>query len=324
MNTKYTFNTVSLAIFAILILGALTFFSYADDKNLTLFEDFDRDGLSNGEERSLGTNPNTADTDGDGYSDGVEIESGYDPLLPAPGDRIIKEDATAKIRPINSSTTNVTQKISESLVSYIADAQEAGRTDITSEDFSNAVDKAVDEEVTFTETSPIDLNMIKIKEQDFDDLSEKEKESLMKEDAIEYFTSISYIFMTSFPENFFNRSPDDVEREVMEHMSDFSASIDNYEYFEQVAKYASHAEKQMNEISVPKDLLDIHTEGLYMLRYMDDIYQQGSYKKAKTDATPLIATLAQLQGLAQNMINFQTKVEEKLTQYGIEESFLDL
>ena len=30
------------------------------------------------------------DTDGDGYGDGIEVESGYDPLKPAPGDKVIQ------------------------------------------------------------------------------------------------------------------------------------------------------------------------------------------------------------------------------------------
>jgi hypothetical protein len=45
-------------------------------------EDADQDGLSNKSEEEQGTNPFSADTDGDGYSDGLEIANGYDPLDP--------------------------------------------------------------------------------------------------------------------------------------------------------------------------------------------------------------------------------------------------
>ncbi|HEU5123392.1 MAG TPA: carboxypeptidase regulatory-like domain-containing protein [Verrucomicrobiae bacterium] len=45
-------------------------------------DDFDHDGLSNGQERLLGTDPGRADTDNDGLTDGAEIALGTDPLNP--------------------------------------------------------------------------------------------------------------------------------------------------------------------------------------------------------------------------------------------------
>ncbi|KAA1426801.1 Stk1 family PASTA domain-containing Ser/Thr kinase [Nocardioides antri] len=51
--------------------------------------DTDRDGLSDEEEASAGTDPNNPDTDGDGFRDGREVEEGSDPLdplsVPVPG-----------------------------------------------------------------------------------------------------------------------------------------------------------------------------------------------------------------------------------------------
>ncbi len=41
--------------------------------------DSDRDGLTNDEETSRGTNPLLVDTDGDGYSDKQELDSGHNP-----------------------------------------------------------------------------------------------------------------------------------------------------------------------------------------------------------------------------------------------------
>ena len=43
-------------------------------------QDFDHDGLANSEENQYGTDSLKADTDGDGYIDGVEIAHGYNPL----------------------------------------------------------------------------------------------------------------------------------------------------------------------------------------------------------------------------------------------------
>jgi hypothetical protein len=44
--------------------------------------DSDRDGLTDAEEAIFGTDPNKADTDGDGYSDGAEVAGLYNPAGP--------------------------------------------------------------------------------------------------------------------------------------------------------------------------------------------------------------------------------------------------
>ena len=51
--------------------------------------DSDKDGLTDHEEKNLGTDPNKADTDGDGFLDGQEVKNAYDPLKAAPGDRVL-------------------------------------------------------------------------------------------------------------------------------------------------------------------------------------------------------------------------------------------
>lgn len=50
--------------------------------------DADGDGLSAADEVRLQTNARQADTDGDGYMDGLEFVRGYNPLVPSPGDKI--------------------------------------------------------------------------------------------------------------------------------------------------------------------------------------------------------------------------------------------
>jgi len=42
--------------------------------------DSDNDGLTDAQEKVLGTDPHNPDTDGDGYLDGAEVKSGYNPL----------------------------------------------------------------------------------------------------------------------------------------------------------------------------------------------------------------------------------------------------
>lgn len=84
---KKKLAAVFVATFAVF---AMTYFAMAENKSdNNVFLDSDQDGLTDQEEKALGTNPNMADTDGDGYSDGAEIKSGYNPLKPAPGDQLL-------------------------------------------------------------------------------------------------------------------------------------------------------------------------------------------------------------------------------------------
>ena len=80
-----------------------------------LEEDIDRDGLTNNEESYWNTDFENPDTDGDGFLDGEEIVSGFDPLTAGPNDQYIDTgtvDLSRGIRPIN-----LTQKFSTLIAS---------------------------------------------------------------------------------------------------------------------------------------------------------------------------------------------------------------
>ena len=75
---------------------ALSFIA-ATALGLTGCVDSDGDGLTNSEERDLGTDPDVADTDGDGIADGEEVERGIDPLnIDSDGDGYSDGDEVAE------------------------------------------------------------------------------------------------------------------------------------------------------------------------------------------------------------------------------------
>lgn len=94
-------------LIASFVVFMTTFFAVAQNKNSsTLFLDSDQDGLTDQEEHMIGTDPYNADTDGDGYSDGKEVESGYNPLKPAPGDKIVVGQSSSPADSTQTSTVN--------------------------------------------------------------------------------------------------------------------------------------------------------------------------------------------------------------------------
>lgn len=78
--------------------------------------DADNDGLKNWEEEVYKTDPRNPDTDSDGYLDGEEVASGYDPAIKAPNDALEGTDTDAP-RTLPKNLTSylaqiLTQKIS--------------------------------------------------------------------------------------------------------------------------------------------------------------------------------------------------------------------
>lgn len=97
---------------AILSEGKKVFVSVADDPEA----DPDNDGLKNWQEKIYKTDARNSDTDGDGYLDGEEIGSGYDPAIPSPNDAL-EGTNTSQPRPLPKNLTTylaqiLTQKIS--------------------------------------------------------------------------------------------------------------------------------------------------------------------------------------------------------------------
>ena len=78
--------------------------------------DADDDGLSDSEEKRLGTNPNVKDTDGDGFDDGSEVRSGNDPKS--------KPQPTPTPRPSPSPTLSLTPVPVEPLCTDLGSLQE--------------------------------------------------------------------------------------------------------------------------------------------------------------------------------------------------------
>lgn len=68
--------------------------------------DSDKDGLSDEEEKKLGTDPKKADTDGDGFLDGQEVKGGYDPLRAAPGDKVLNNNVNSNSNSNNNTNSN--------------------------------------------------------------------------------------------------------------------------------------------------------------------------------------------------------------------------
>jgi hypothetical protein len=140
--------TMAAATFAVF---AMTYFAMAENKGANVFLDSDQDGLTDQEEKALGTNPNVADTDGDGYSDGAEIKSGYNPLKPAPGDRLIPTAKSSSVA-TKAETTGASENTTEN---KLAGNDSGTATGDTSSLFGQSLDQL--SALTDQDTLPSDI-----------------------------------------------------------------------------------------------------------------------------------------------------------------------
>jgi hypothetical protein len=119
---KSKIPSLIIIIAIVLIIGGLVLiWKHSDEKQTKIsqenFKDSDNDGLRDWEEELFHTDPRNPDTDGDGYLDGEEVDSGYNPLIKSPGDKL-----TFYPLPLGEKY-NITKKVlSEEVISSMLDS----------------------------------------------------------------------------------------------------------------------------------------------------------------------------------------------------------
>ena len=314
---------VELAIFCMLFFMGFGIFSLAQENATSdhnIFFDTDQDGLSNEEEAAYGTDPNNTDTDHDSYTDGTEVSSGYDPLVPAPGDKIVQQPSSHTSG--NDGQKNLTKKVSEDLVDLL-NQQQSTEGGVTINDVNALIEETITEEVRFENLPPIDPKTIIVKKQNYKNLSKEKRIEREKEDAIEYLTTLSYILATNMPQKISS------ENDVALLIATAAADLENITSTHTRASYLiSLAEKgedifgQLAKLDVPENLVDVHSKGMQMARYA--ISLKTAIAQDQTDPLGTIVTLSKVQGLLSLGMDFGKEINARFTALGITEIPLDL
>ena len=335
MNAKNV--KISLAIFLALIVSSFAFFTAARENSSSdksVFLDSDQDGLSDEEEKMYGTDSENRDTDGDGYSDGTEVKSGYDPLKPAPGDKIIshREKTELKAEPPavteniedenKAENKNLTEEISTKIAELVSDSDSENQ-EITLEDIENLVWETTENEITFEDLPEIDEDKIKIKKQNYSHLSKEKREAKEKEDDLEYLTAVSYVAINNLPYKI--TSAEDLNKfmqEIMSQVSLFSTNLSDVSYFENLADHGEKALEQLEEIEVPENFLELHTRGLQLMNYAISLRDEA--RPNSQDPISSIAVLSKVQNFIVLSTDFLNKVNFEIEKIGISEIPLEL
>lgn len=314
----------------LLFLGLLFSCTFAvvqgqsDTSTKNIFVDVDQDNLSFEEEKLYGTDSNKADTDGDGYSDGVEIESGYNPLIAAPGDRIVQPEETEVSNTTNTSDSNqknLTNEVSEQIAGVLTDVTEENK-EVTFDQINSAVEQAIGGDGGDVVLPEVDIKEIKIKKAPSKDLKEKERAQEEKKDVLEYLTVMSYIVANNSPTQF------DTEDQFGSVLSTFSNQAilglanGNIESTNDLAERGQKILDESKKIEVPEAMVDIHIKALKMGLYAASL--KGEIKTDGSDPIGQIATLSRMQALLSVSAQFVDDVQGALKDYDIESIPLEL
>lgn len=295
-------KTALLVFFLVTVFGisASIFAEESSLNNDNIFLDSDQDGLSDTEEETYGTDPKNQDSDGDGYSDGAEIKSGYNPLKPAPGDKISEDTSETSVaidyNP-SSGEANVTEELSAKLAAMASNG-EAIPENVSLSDIDSIVDESIYEETTIEELPKVERADIKIKDQSYSKLSEEKRKQKIKEDEEEYTSTILYILSNNLPHNIseeegFSKFSQDIYRRI----GGVLTSPDEIKYFEDLAGKGEIILEQMSETEVPENMIDNHIEAMEIAQYAISLKNT-----VKIDMSDPVGSLISLSGVESFMV----------------------
>lgn len=303
------------------VFGSCAFFALASDslsQKQAVFQDSDKDGLSDDEEKVYGTDPANADSDGDSYSDGVEVRSGYDPMKPAPGDRLASPDAPKVLGESSVDDSNMTSKLSEKLTNFIKE-NEGKEGEMSVEDLDNIIQSALGDKISTDESVSFDESLIKVKKQDYSSLSEEERKQKEEEDARSYFKAVLYVLVSNIPGEIASEEDlsyffEDLVAQTKAHIEGSAAYRDGY--FTDLADRGKIVRDQINSIEVPESLLDLHKEGLQLMAQALNLEEAVTIDQ--DDQIGLIVNISKIQAVIDLGSSFQANFTSEMDRYGIE------
>lgn len=333
MYMRYQYK--NLAWLAFLCTGALVgSLALAEDSQKSLLTDTDQDGLTNEEERALGTDPSNRDTDGDSYSDGIELESGYDPLKPAPGDKLVQSAPSA--RPVTTAVggnaiaendENLTKNLVNEVSTLVQNKTKDGKKDepVTLDDLDAIIAQVSEKGAKPAELPEIDISTIKQKEMK-KKKSENDEEFAArdKKAVLEYFTQIAYLSAANSPFNFTDPETFTQNSRSFSTQSVQALSAGNMPFINNIAEKNAKILAEVQKIEVPSSILDMHVRILQTLIFGTSLSERIESTFSIEDPISQMSVVGELQGYLSMTQSLTSDIQKRATEYGIEDFELSL
>lgn len=306
-------------ILASLVILSFAFFSSAQQNSTTndnVFLDSDQDGLSDTEEKTYGTDPFKSDTDSDSYSDGAEVKAGYNPLVPAPGDRVVPEAASmatgsAAVQP----DSNVTSEVADKINRLVSEKSATESQEILMSDVQALVEDTIQAKTEDVTLPAINPDEIKVKTQNYANLSPEKQAAQKKEDFLNYATAASYIISSNSPQPV--TSADDLTSLTSSISQQVSSALisRNPAALNDLSQTGEKTLDQLKYIEVPEEMVPLHTQGLVFAKYAMQL--KDGIAPNPEDPLGEIVSFSKMQGLAESFLGFGLELQNKASQYGV-------
>lgn len=239
-------------------------------------KDTDNDGLKDWQEELFKTDPYNSDTDGDGYLDGEEVNSGHNPLIKSPGDKL-----TFYPLPLGD-RYNVTKKIlSEKVIDSMIDSYVSQKGEYILDH------PEIDSQETFSASikeSTLQEMSLRALADAYPDLLEKAEQTI---------SEIPEIFDISITDNDINIHENNNQEAINLYLSQVSNILNSNSFFlqEQSLQAVLSAFEQgdfskldsliksndakierAKEISVPSSWKEVHKEGMELTLLIRNIF----------------------------------------------------
>ncbi len=290
INKKKFFSLIenkNLVFLGILLVFWWSFLSNINFSKSDIFHDRDGDELTDEEEYMYGTDVNNADSDGDGYRDGIEVESGFDPLKPAPGDKLVfkTEEDNNQIE-TEEETPNLTDDFFEKLQSeknnelgllndYYSNPEKynnkeereiLNNTSLTSGDLEKILNQTNKDSEFAKEMTLVSEDDIILLEEVTG--SEKKVKKEEKEQVEKYLTQLFYIMATNRP--FAIEEQELLPQLAVAYINEINENVQTGQ-IEQLSDLKRNAEKTYEEcleIETPYRAKDIQIKVLSIIKYL--------------------------------------------------------
>jgi len=263
-------------------------------------KDTDNDGLKDWQEELFKTDSLNPDTDGDGYLDGEEVDSGHNPLIKAPGDKIAFYPL-----PIGDRYNITARVLSEETIDSIIDSYLSQKTEyildhpeITSpEEYLSTVEDSTLEKMSLRAVEDAYSVILRKSHEIADEIPELFKIDITDEDikisednnteSVNFYISEVSSFLSS--DNFF------LQQENLEAVLSAFEQAD-FSKIESLIKINDSKIEKIKQITVPSSWKEIHKQGLKLTLKIRNIFV--SFRDIQDDPLKAYIATEELEGFA--------------------------